>query len=183
MRVLEAPAQGARAKRFEMLIVPHLPLGRRLARRLTREDQDAEDVLQDASLRAYRFIDSCRGENPKAWFLAIVRNTAFSWLRHNRREDVPVSLDEAGGPLERETLVERETPESILLAEESKRRWRQMSSTLSPVHRQVLALREDAEMSYQEIADHIGIPTGTVMSRLARGRAARARCDQVILLA
>src|SRR5262249_8605405 len=123
---------------------------------------------------AYRFIETCRGENPKAWFLTIVRNTAFSWLQRNRLQPL-VSLEEIHEAAQIEMMVDPETPESILLAEEAKRRLHEASRTLSAAHREVMALREEQDMTYQEIAERIGIPTGTVMSRLARARAALVR--------
>jgi len=181
MRIGEQPDSVDSGRRFEAMVVPYLKEGYRLARSLMRKDQDADDVLQEASLRAYRFVGMCRAENPRAWFLIIVRNTAYSWLRRCRQQQRLVSLDGADGPACLDNLADPETPESILLAEEAKHRRRQVARGLSAAHREILALREDQELSYSEIAELIGIPTGTVMSRLARARAALDRRHQVDL--
>jgi RNA polymerase sigma-70 factor (ECF subfamily) len=143
--------------------MPHLDAAFNLARWITRNDHDAEDVVQDAMLRAYRFCDSLRGE-PKPWLLAIVRNACFSWLQANRPADLvsggddDTRADEAPGP---ETLAERSF---------DRQRLNEAIAALPAQFREVLVLRELEDLSYKEIARVVGVPMGTVMSRLARAR-------------
>ena len=156
--------------------MPHLDSGYNLARWLTRSNGDADDVLQEASIRAFRFIDQCRGDNPKGWFLTIVRNAAFSWLRSNRLAELIVSADENGNPPDLAALAaDPDTPESLMLESEARRDMDAAIRALPPAHREVLILREQEEMSYRDIAEITGMPIGTVMSRLARARATLAR--------
>src|SRR3954466_4721967 len=143
--------------------MPHLDAAFNLARWLTRNDHDAQDVVQEAMLRAYRFCDRLRGE-PKPWLLAIVRNACFTWLRANRPADVAgaadddTRADEAPGP---ETLASRSFDRKLL---------NEAIAALPAAFREVLVLRELDDLSYKEIAQIAGVPMGTVMSRLARAR-------------
>jgi RNA polymerase sigma-70 factor (ECF subfamily) len=159
--------QPSRQAEFERAILPHLDAAYSLARFLLRNDQDAEDVVQDASLRAFRFFDSFRGQNSRAWFLRIVRNTAFTALKRARGHEEDVLFDE-----------ELHTPEnpdpgvaSRLDQVHDRETVRAAIDQLPPEFREVITLRELEECSYKEIADIAAVPVGTVMSRLARARA------------
>ena len=151
---------------FESAILPHLDAAYSLARFLLRNDQDAEDVVQDASLRAFRFFDSFRGQNSRAWFLRIVRNTAFTALKRARGHEEDVLFDE-----------ELHTPEnpdpgvaSRLDQVHDREAVRAAIDQLPPEFREVITLRELEECSYKEISDRLDIPIGTVMSRLFYAR-------------
>jgi len=155
-----------RRRRFEVAVLPHLDAAYNLARWLTREDSDAEDVVQTACLRALRFFDGFHGGNARAWLLTIVRNTFYSSLSHHREEELTTPFDEevhtaerAGGDPEAETLRHAD---ALLL--------RQAIAALPLAFREVMVLREVEGMAYKEIAAIAGIPIGTVMSRLARAR-------------
>ena len=141
-----------------------MPSAYGLARWLTRNEHDAEDVVQEAFLRAYRFFPSFRGTDPRAWLLAIVRNSCWTFLRANRSREVP-SLDEADEPVDGAA-----SPEENLVRRADGARVTHALDELIPEFREVLVLREMEELSYREIAEVVGIPVGTVMSRLARAR-------------
>jgi RNA polymerase sigma-70 factor (ECF subfamily) len=180
---LRSSEEELRTQRFRMLVMPHLDAGYNLARWLTRSEQDADDVLQEASIKAFRFVEQCRGENPKAWFLAIVRNAAFSWLRNNKLPELITTTDDDGNPLDLTALAaDPDTPETIMLEDEARRGMDQAIAALPAVYREVLILREQEEMSYKEIAEVTGMPIGTVMSRLARARAGLAKAVGVALV-
>jgi RNA polymerase sigma-70 factor (ECF subfamily) len=155
---------------FEQLFLPHLDAALNLARSLTRNAPDAEDVVQESYLKALRAFSGFRGEAGRPWLLTIVRNTSFSWLRDNRaRADCAEYHDElhaGGGP----------APEAELLQLERARTVEQCVQQLSPDFREVIVLREREELSYKEIAEITGVPRGTVMSRLSRARARMAEC-------
>ena len=151
---------------FERRIMPHLDAAYSLARFLVRNEQDAEDVVQEACLRAFRFYEGFRGENSRAWFLKIVRNTSFTALQRTRTNEENVVFDEklhspedaqpdVGGQLDRE--LDRQTVRAAI-------------EELPAEFREVITLRELEDCSYKEIADIANIPVGTVMSRLARAR-------------
>ena len=137
-----------------------------LARWITGNDHDAEDVVQESYLRALKFFGGFRGENSRPWLLTIVRNTCFTWLRQNRFSELCVELDEGIHTGE----TESGNPESILLAAAQSEMVRKAIEKLPPEFREVIILREMEDMSYKEIADIASIPVGTVMSRLARAR-------------
>ncbi|HZZ91887.1 MAG TPA: sigma-70 family RNA polymerase sigma factor [Usitatibacter sp.] len=163
-----------RLARFEQCVLPHLDAAFNLARWLTRNDHDAEDVVQEAFVRAMRYFDGMKGSEARPWLLAIVRNTGYTWLRKNRPGDV-VSLEDAG-PLS--TEVESvghaggtdANPEVILLQSANRKLVNQALEELPIGYREVIVMREIEDLSYKEIASIAGIPIGTVMSRLARGR-------------
>jgi RNA polymerase sigma-70 factor (ECF subfamily) len=155
--------------RFEAEVLPYLDAAYRLARWLTNSPSDADDVVQDAVLRAYRGFASLRGTDAKAWLLSIVRNCHWTAARR-RRGYVPLPDD--GHELEGMIPVADETPESEAMQAEAGRTLDELIAGLRPEYREVLALREVEDMSYREIADVTGLPIGTVMSRLARARAA-----------
>jgi RNA polymerase sigma-70 factor (ECF subfamily) len=157
---------------FEEIILPHLDAAYNLARWLTRNDQDAQDVVQESYLRAFRFFDGYRGGDGKAWLLAIVRNTCRTWLVRQNREKAAVPFDEVAhsgnglAPDQEQSMVDREKA-SVL---------RTCIGTLPIDFREVLVMRELEEMSYQEIADTLGVAVGTVMSRLSRARKRLEEC-------
>ena len=136
-----------------------------LARWLTRNDQDARDVVQDAALRAYRFLDGLRGE-AKPWFLTLVRNACMTWLKANRPAEL-TGMDPASPELER---IEEETPETLALRALDRRMLNEALSALPAQFREVLILREMEDLAYRDIARITGVPVGTVMSRLSRSR-------------
>jgi len=155
-------------ERFEQTVLPHLDAAYNLARWLTRNDQDVQDVTQEACLRAFRFFDGYQGGNMRAWFLTIVRNTCYTWLHQNRApggsdevfDEEIHSTDESGGA----------SPEIQALAGADRETLRRALEELPEVFREVLVLRELEGMSYKEIADVSSVSLGTVMSRLARAR-------------
>ena len=171
----------SKARRFQEIVLPHLHAAYNLARWLTRSDQDAEDVVQEAYMRAFKFFDSFRGGEGRTWLLAIVRNTTFTWLKENRDPGLTTPFDEAlHSPGESEAAEGFEqpsnNPETILLKGEDRRLLNEALESLSLEFREVLVLRELEDLSYKEIANVTGIPIGTVMSRLARGRKMLAVC-------
>lgn len=156
------------------MALPHLDAAYNLARWLTRNDQDAQDLVQTAFLRAYRFMDGYHGDGARAWLLTIVRNTYYTSLRDNRAEHDDVGFDEdihgqdeAGGGMAAATGG---NPEDILARSDVKEVVDHALQALPRHFREVLVLKEMDDCSYKEIADIVGIPLGTVMSRLARGR-------------
>jgi RNA polymerase sigma-70 factor (ECF subfamily) len=153
--------------RFEQAVLPHLGAAYNLARWLTGNGEDAEDVVQEAYLRALRFFGGFRGENARPWLLAIVRNTCYTWLRRNRMDELTAELDE-DVPVTGETSV---NPESIVLAAARSDFVHKALEQLPAEFREIVILRELEGLSYKEIAAIAAIPVGTVMSRLARARA------------
>lgn len=156
-------------ERFEALVLPHLSAAYTLARYLTRSDHDAEDIVQDAYLRALRHFSGFRGEagtSARAWLLAIVRNTAHSARRRHRPEDVATEFDET---LHSDAVAD-EHPEAALLRTTAKDAVRRALERLAPEFREVIVLRELEGLSYKEISDVAEVPVGTVMSRLSRAR-------------
>jgi len=153
---------------FDEVVVPHLDAAFRLACYLTRNEQDAKDVVQEASLRAFRYFRTFRGGDGRAWFLRIVRNACASWRR--RRLD---ALTDAFDEREHQSATpEQADPETLLSrADEATRVVRALDSLPDKLH-QLLVLREFEGLSYRQLADEIGAPIGTVMSRLSRGREA-----------
>ena len=155
------------ASPFEQAVLPHLNAAYNLARWLTRSDHDAEDVVQDAYLRALRFFGGFRGDDARGWLLAIVRNTCYDFLRRHRPQEVTEVFDEEI----HSAVAQSETPETALLRRADQERVRQALETLPLTWREVIILRELEGLSYKQIADVAGIKIGTVMSRLARARA------------
>ena len=163
-------------RRFEQQVLPHIDAAFNLARWLTRNDHDAEDVVQDAMLRAYRHFEGLRGE-ARPWLLAIVRNACFSWIRRNRPAEV------AAGPDEEAATAPADGPEALLARELDRRMLNEAIAALPLQFREVLILRELEDLSYREIARIADVPIGTVMSRLARARRLLAESVRVIAVA
>lgn len=151
---------------FELLIVPHLNAARNLARWITRNSPDAEDLVQESYIRAFRFFDAFHGRDGRGWLLAIVRNTCLTWLHKTKNRDCMQVFEEAV----RTTLCPFPDPERALLDQNTALLVRQCIEDLPTEYRQVIRMRELEEMPYKDIADAAQIPLGTVMSRLARGR-------------
>ena len=158
--------------RFTRLVLPHLGDAYSLARWITGNRADAEDVVQDACLRAFRAIGGMADASARPWVLAIVRNTAYTWLRKNRPSAVVVVEDlesvetasaDPGG-------LGRETPETSLIAKTDAACLQAAIAALPTAYREAMILRDVQGLSYREIAEVTGVPIGTVMSRLARGR-------------
>jgi len=161
-------ARLTRRERFEQQVLPHLNAAHDLARWLLRDAQDAEDVTQEAILRAYQFFDSFRGENAKAWLLTIVRNTGYTWLQKNRgRSQSP--FDEEKHSVLDDTTPDAD-PESLLIASAGREALQRALESLPIEYREAIVLREIEGLSYKEIGTIADIPLGTVMSRLSRGR-------------
>ena len=154
------------SKRFEEEVVPLLDAAYNMARWLTRNDHDAQDVVQEAYIRAFRSFAGFRGGNTRAWLLKIVRNTCFTWLQQNRRMQPAVEFDEDLFGSDLATL----NPEEALLQSAGRLALYQALESLPQNFREVLVLRELEELSYQEIVDITGAPMGTIMSRLSRSR-------------
>ena len=157
---------------FEQAALPHLDAAYNLARWLMRNEQDAQDAVQEAYLRAFRFFPGFRGGDARAWLMKIVRNTCYTSLRANRSMQDATEFDET-------VLIpdsQAPNPEQAALQKDSDSSVRQAVESLPTGFREVLILREIEGMSYKEIADITGMPTGTVMSSLwrARGRLRQA---------
>jgi RNA polymerase sigma-70 factor, ECF subfamily len=159
--------------RFADVVIPHLDDACSLARWVTGNRTDAEDVVQEACLRAYRGISGFSGGNGRAWLLAIVRNAAYDWLRKNRSSAV-VHVDDLEA-LERMHLADdatlvRDNPEAALIARADEAKLETAIASLPTLFRETLVLRDVQGLDYREIAAITDVPMGTVMSRLARAR-------------
>jgi RNA polymerase sigma factor (sigma-70 family) len=166
------PAGGSSVARhrFERLVLPHLPAAYALARTLTGNRADAEDVVQDACLRALSAIGGLAVANPRAWMLTIVHNTAYSWLGKNRPATI-VAVDDL--ELAEQTSPhggDRHTPELAVIAKSEAAHLEAAIAALPTAFREALVLRDIEGMNYKEIAEITGVPIGTVMSRLTRAR-------------
>lgn len=146
--------------------MPHINSAFNLARWLTHEHADAEDIVQEAYLRAFKFFDGFHGEDGRVWLLSIVRNTFYTWYQQNKAQ-------RENSPFEEElhqTETDAENPERILLQKDSQRLLNLALRELPIEFREVMVMRELEELSYKQIAEIVQIPIGTVMSRLGRGR-------------
>ena len=170
--------------RFQAVAIPHMDAAYNLARWLTGNEHEAEDVTQEAFLRAFRFFESFRGEDARTWILTIVRNTFYTRYRKARTRDESAEFDE-----DIHSLAEDDTapwpgrgqdsdPAAILLRREDVRLLDRALEALPVEFREALVLRELEDLSYKEIAAVAGIPLGTVMSRLARARKLLLQCLQ-----
>jgi RNA polymerase sigma factor (sigma-70 family) len=160
---------------FDEVFLPHMAEAYRLAQWLTGNAYDAEDVVQDAALRAFRGIKSFGVVNARAWSLTIVRNTAYSWLRKNKSK--AVAFTDALSPAEQQELEHEglhgtrdETPEEIALFKADAEEVQRALAQLPAQFREVIVLREMNQLNYRDIAEITNVPIGTVMSRLSRGR-------------
>jgi RNA polymerase sigma factor (sigma-70 family) len=160
-------------ERFEQLVLPHLDAAYNLARWLVGNPADAQDIVQEAFLRALRFFDGFRGGDSRAWLLKIVRNTSYSWVRKNRPAQLTDEFDETIHSDETAT----ENAESKLLSRAESERVRIALEALPLTFREVLVLREIEGLSYKEISEVTGVAMGTVMSSLSR--ASEKLCDQL----
>ncbi|HTB83100.1 MAG TPA: sigma-70 family RNA polymerase sigma factor [Candidatus Sulfotelmatobacter sp.] len=151
-------------EQFERIVLPHLDAAYNLARWLAGNDHDAADIAQEACVRAFRFIGGHRGGDGRSWLLAIVRNTAFTWLKKNRPHAIVTISDEALAEIEDQSVVVG----AVFSAD--KNQLRAALEALPVEFREALVLRELEGLSYKEIAEIAGVPMGTVMSRLARAR-------------
>jgi RNA polymerase sigma factor (sigma-70 family) len=168
----EAALLARRKAVFESVVLMHLNSALTLARYLTRRGDVAEDLVQEALLRAYRSFDETRSSNARAWLLTIVRNCFLTWKVRNRGDSAHRDFGGTGASLEQDggEAQEDETPESILIRHEEDCTMRSLIEGLPHTFREVLVLRDIEDMSYRDIADITGVPMGTVMSRLARAR-------------
>jgi RNA polymerase sigma-70 factor (ECF subfamily) len=158
--------QGSTGVAFDEAVLPNMDAAYNLARWLTRNTQDAEDVVQEAYLRAFRFFDGFDGGNSRTWLLKIVRNTCYTWLQKNRAKQKAASFDENVHT----DLTETQDPESLLLRKADGQSLDRAVEELPGTFREVLVLLELEGLSYKQISEVLGIPIGTVMSRLARAR-------------
>ena len=156
--------EGDDRARFEATVLPHLDAAFNLARWLLHTRADAEDVTQEALLRAFRAFGTYRSGNARAWLLQIVRNTCFSWLRQNRKGEEAAEFDENLMP------QEGENPETLAIASSNREHLSRALEALPAGFREILVLRELEGCSYKEIAEITARPIGTVMSALARAR-------------
>lgn len=162
----EHPAD-ARTRSFDRIILPHLDAAHNLARWLVRGSDDAEDVVQEACLRAFRYFGTFRGGNARVWLLRIVHTTALSWLRKNRAQQLATEFNEEIHGERCEVL----NPETLLVQRADAQLLDQAMNHLPDRLREVLVLRELEGLSYKEIAEVVGAPMGTIMSTLSRARA------------
>jgi RNA polymerase sigma factor (sigma-70 family) len=151
---------------FEEVVLPHLDAAFNYARWLTKSDADAEDVVQDAAVRALRFFSSLRNDDARAWLLTIVRNTWYARFSKVGRADQHAVFDD----MKDERPDEQLDPEALVIQRQAVERVQRAIEELPADFREVIVLRELDGLSYKEIAAVIGTPIGTVMSRLARGR-------------
>jgi RNA polymerase sigma-70 factor (ECF subfamily) len=152
---------------FEAVMLPHLDAAHNLARWLLRNEEDAQDVVQEAFLRAFKAFGGFHGSNGRAWLLTIVRNTSYTLLKKNRAVDLTTPFDEEIHVSGHDSV----SPATILERSEDAELIREAMDELPAEFREILALRHQEGLSYKEIAEIAQIPPGTVMSRLARARA------------
>src|SRR5271168_973568 len=158
--------------RFEAQVLPHLDAAYRFARWLSFSPGDADDVVQEALLRAFRGFDGLRGSDVKAWFLAIVRNCHLTAVKQQQRRAFVPLPEENDAQDGHAMIATTEDPENASILMDQKQQLDRLIASLPEEHRTVLMLREIEEMDYAQIATALDVPIGTVMSRLARSRAA-----------
>ena len=162
-----------KVKAFEETFIPHLDAAFNLARWLTRNDQDAQDVVQEAYLRALKFFSGFQGRESRAWLLTIVRNTCYTWMRQHRSRELSAEFDEETHSADPAIS----DPAAIVSQKVEGRALKRALEELPLEFREAMVLRELEGLSYKEIADITNVPIGTVMSRLAR---ARTRLQQAL---
>ena len=164
----------SKARRFEQLFTAHLDAAYNFARWLARDESTAQDVVQEACLRAFKSLEGFHGDNGRAWLLAIVRNTYYTWFRRNKAEGQSVPFDEDSMAADGHDLADPESAigsiDRILQQRDAQRLVNAALARLPEEFREVVVLRELEDLSYKEIATIARIPLGTVMSRLARAR-------------
>jgi len=162
-----AQAEEAALASFEEAMLPHLDAAHNLARWLLRNEQDAQDIVQEAYLRAFKSFAGFRGSNGRAWLLTSVRNTSYTLLKKNRAVDLTTTFDEEIH------ATEHESPSPVMRLEhaEDAELMKHAIDQLPAEFREILILRHQEDLSYKEIGEILTIPSGTVMSRLARARA------------
>src|SRR5439155_4978279 len=160
-------AQQAELTSFEAMMLPHMDAAHNLARWLLRNEQDAQDVVQEAYLRAFKSFGGFHGSNGRAWLLTIVRNTSYTLLKKNRAVDLTTSFDEEIHAVGHESV----SPATILEHAEDAELIKNAMDELPAEFREILTLRHQESLSYNEIGETLKIPVGTVVSRLARARA------------
>lgn len=163
------------ALRFQQLVMPHMDAAYNLARWLAGNAHDAEDITQEAFLRAFKFFDSFRGEDAKMWLLKIVRNTFYTQWRRARGRDESTEFDEQLHSLEGDDGIggagrADDNPEAVLARAQDMRLLDRALEEIPVEYREAVVLREIEDLSYKEIAAAMEVPIGTVMSRIARGR-------------
>ncbi len=162
----QGAAQEQELASFEALMLPHLDAAQNLAKWLLRNEQDAQDVVQEAYLRALKSFGGFHGSNGRAWLLTIVRNTSYTLMKKNRAVDLTTTFDEERHATDYESV----NPAALLEQTEDAKLVREAMDHLPAEFREILVLRHLEGLSYKEIADIAQIPPGTVMSRLARAR-------------
>jgi len=168
----EDPAQKKDLSSFEALMLLHLDAAHNLARWLLRNEEDAQDVVQEAYLRAFKSFSGFHGSNGRAWLLTIVRNTSYTLLKKNHAVDLTTTFDEEIHASGYESI----SPATILEHSEDAKLMSQAMDELPAEFREILTLRHQEGLSYKEIAEVTHVPPGTVMSRLARARAKLKEC-------
>jgi RNA polymerase sigma factor (sigma-70 family) len=158
--------------RFDDIVLPHMDAAYNFARWLVRNDAAAQDIVQEACLRAYKGLHRFGGGSARAWLLTIVRHESYDWLARNRaRMTVSLDADDGLSPADEAAVAHHDTPEAALSRLQDKQALNAALNELPEGFREVLILKELEEMSYKEIAEVTGVAIGTVMSRLSRGRA------------
>lgn len=166
-------AQPDHTLRFQQNILPHMDAAYNFARFLSRDQDAAQDIVQDAFLRAYRSFETYRGGDSRAWIFAIVRNCHLAWQQQGRRKarfETPLDGDAGSDNPAHEIASDDETAETAMIRESETSRVRHVIGLLPEAMREILVLRELEELSYKQIAEVIDVPIGTVMSRIARAR-------------
>jgi RNA polymerase sigma-70 factor (ECF subfamily) len=156
-------------KRLELLVMPHLNAAYNLARWLTHNEHDAQDVVQESIVRAMRYMATFRGDSARAWLLQIVRHACYSWLKENRPVE-NVALDDSDDAWQEIPAPAADEPHSMAIRKADRKQINEALAALPVAYREVLVLRELEDLSYNDIARIADIPVGTVMSRLARAR-------------
>ena len=170
-RANDKPQRTFDERTFNAVVTPHLDDAYRFARWLTGSAVDAEDVVQESCLRAMSGASKFNGGSPKAWLIAIVRNTAFTWMARNRPRDLVLTDDLESAERASSDAPLAASPEAEVIARADAAMLRAAITALPAPFREALVMREFNDMSYREIAEATGAPVGTVMSRLARARA------------